>query len=92
MGFGAMYWLEGVVVRRRDSRSRAEAAMGNSAALSALAPRHDELVVTLRVNNNALCNLGAVVAGLALFTTLFCSQNAAQSMTAVCSVSVFSIR
>ena len=25
-------------------------------------PAHDELVVTLRVNNNALCNLGAVVA------------------------------
>ena len=25
MGFGAMYWMEGVVVRRRDSRGRAEA-------------------------------------------------------------------
>ena len=71
MGFGAMYWLEGVVVRRRDSRGRAEAAVaartkgGGGAVLGHTGvptPANDELVVTLRVNNNAMCNLGAVVA------------------------------
>ena len=70
MGFGGMYWLEGVVVRRRDSRGKRAAQSktpklpggGRTPEDQVPTPKHDELVVTLRVNNNALCNLGAVVA------------------------------